>query len=35
MDIYFEKEIVDVKRVEKSKNYWFVRTFSGDAYFNY
>lgn len=35
MDIYFEKEIVDVKRVEKSKNYWFVRTFGGDAYFNY
>ena len=35
MDIYFEKEIVDIKKIENTKKYWLVRTYGGNAYGNY
>jgi len=35
MDIYFEREIVDIKKIDSSKKYWFVRTYGGSLYEEY
>ena len=35
MDIYFEGQLTELKEVPANKQYWFIRTYGGEAYANY
>lgn len=35
MDVLIEKEIAHVKKIQKNKRYWFIRTYGGDVYDDY
>ncbi|HET6255147.1 MAG TPA: hypothetical protein VFE32_13795 [Puia sp.] len=35
MDIYFEGHLTEIKEVPANKQYWFIRTYSGEAYNSY
>jgi hypothetical protein len=35
MEIFLEQALADVKKVDEKKRYWFIRTYSGEAYQEY